>query len=121
MTDPNATPRPRLSTLGAIYVTHHAAQDYLREGVPRPAGLEEARRTLTALLLDAYVQGDGELREGEQTTVRRRDKRTGLDLSARVTLSGRLIVVVGCTARDLVEGRGNTAARRERRAREGGQ
>jgi len=90
MTD---TPKPRLSEEGQIYVTLRAAQQWLEAN--DFAGLEEARRDLTELMLDAYRT------TGDQ--VRLRASRDKLDLQARVTVDGRLLVVRDIHVRALVQ------------------
>jgi hypothetical protein len=96
--DPSHPPKPRLSSEGQIYVTLAAAEQWLDAN--DFGGLEEARRDLTELLLDAYRQ------DGDPGQVRYRSKSEGIDLQARVVPEGRLIVVVSIHVRDHVSGRG---------------
>jgi hypothetical protein len=60
MTDPNAKPKPRLSAEGHVFVSLAAAQQYARAmRMDDVRELEEARRDLTELMLDAYrTDGD---------------------------------------------------------------
>lgn len=85
----------RLSAEGQIYVTAAAAQQYMAD-MPGVRGIEEARRELTEIMLDAYRTEGG--------AVRARNRQRALDLSARVVQEGRLLVVVSVTCRDLTEG-----------------
>lgn len=100
MTDPNqGQPKPRLRTVGQVYVTLAAAREYAaasRQTHVRALGEEEARRELTELLLDAArITGDTE------TPERWRYRRTSanIDISARIVREGDLMVVVSITAR----------------------
>lgn len=108
MTDPSATPKPRLATLGQVYVTLAAAEQYARaQGI---SGTEEARRELTDHALDAYVTGDHELGP-EPVPCRVRIRRLGLDLTLRVAREGRLLIVTTAEVRDLNEGHGDETRR----------
>jgi hypothetical protein len=84
--------RPRLATLGQVYVTLTAAEQYAKQ---RSLRIEEARRELTELLLDARV-----LDEAPPMRIRARSRATQIDVSARVLREGRLLVVVSVEARD---------------------
>ncbi len=95
MTDPNATPRPRISAEGHVYVTLAAAEQYAR--AMRIDGIEEARRDLTEVMLTAHRTDGG--------SVRARIKPRGIDLSARVVAEGPLLVVTSVEVRDLNQGR----------------
>lgn len=88
--------RPRLGTLGQIYVTLTAAERYAEEQRLRP---EEARRELTELLLDARVQ-----EEGQTMRVRARSRTTQIDVSATVVREGRLLVVTSIHSREHLRG-----------------
>lgn len=61
----------------------------------RHSQIEEARRELTELLLDARL---GE--EGPPALYRARSRATQLDISARVVQEGRLLVVLAVSARE---------------------
>lgn len=112
MTDPAQPTRPRLATLGQVYVSLAAAEQYQRaQGI---AGLETARRELTEHMLDAYVTGDRDLGP-TPVPCRARIRRLGLDLTAQVVVEGRLLVVTTASARDVNEGRGDVEAQRRRR------
>lgn len=96
--------KPRLGAEGQVFVSLRAAEQWLDAN--DFTGIEEARRDLTELLLDAYrTDGDPEL-------VRYRSKAQRLDLYARIAREGRLLVVVSVSPRDLVGSAGNKAARR---------
>ncbi len=103
MTDPNAKPKPRLREIGQVYVTLAAAESYAESESLR---IEEARRELTEIALDAYVTGDGALESGRATNCRARPKQQAVDLSLTVVQEGRLLVVVAVSARDLNESPG---------------
>jgi hypothetical protein len=83
---------PRLMALGQVYVTLTAAEQYARQ---RGLRIEEARRELTELLLDARVQD-----ETSPMRVRARSRLTQIDVSARVSREGRLLVVVSLDSKD---------------------
>lgn len=93
--------QPKLCEVGQVYVTLAAARQYAEsarhvyaEG--ETLQIEEARRELTELLLDAHrVQGDTETPE----RWRFRRQSVGVDLNVRIAREGRLLVVVGLTAR----------------------
>lgn len=85
--------RPRLGAQGQIYVTLAAARQYL-EAVDVPGDIETARRELTELMLDARQNPD------DPGAYRARSHATGLDLSARVSVEGRLHVVVHVSVRE---------------------
>lgn len=86
-------PRPRLGDAGGhLYVTMAAAQRFAAFGGMQ---LEEARRQLTLLLLDAKLQ-----REGEPSHWRARSRSTGLDIKATVVREGPLLVVLSCNVRE---------------------
>lgn len=79
-----------LAQAGAVYVSHSAAATYARE---EDIGVEEARRELTELFLDArQVQGDA-----SQWRVRSRSAE--VDATARVERDGRLLVVTSVSVR----------------------
>lgn len=84
---------PRLVTLGQVYVTLTAAEQYARQ---RSLRIEEARRELTEILVDHGRV----LEETSPIRVRARSRATQIDLSARVSQEGRLLVVVSIEARD---------------------
>ena len=88
----DATAGDRLSSRGHVYVTLAAAERYAEE---RHLRIEEARRELTEILLDARI-GD----EGPPMHVRSRSRTAGLDVSATISREGRLLVVVSVHARD---------------------
>jgi len=89
----NAPPKPRITTEGHVYVSIAAAEQYARAMSMDPVReLEEARRDLTELMLDAYRTETG--------TVRMRNNKRGLDISARVAKEGRLLVIVSVETRD---------------------
>lgn len=84
---------PRLVTLGQVYVTLTAAEQYARQ---RSLRIEEARRKLTELLIDHGRVID----ETPPMRVRARSRATQIDVSVRVSQEGRLLVVVSIEARD---------------------
>lgn len=86
-----------LHETGTVYVTLAAAQTFARA-----AGLqmEEARRRLTELLLDARRMGETDS-GAEQWRVRSRT--TGLDIGAHVAREGRLAVIVHVQVREVPE------------------
>src|SRR5690606_3394265 len=85
--------RPLLSELGTIYVTRAAARSYAES---MRLGEEEARRELTCLMLGAHRT---EAAPGKPELWRARTRRTGVDVSARVSVEPPLVVVVACSAR----------------------
>lgn len=94
MTD---APRPTLAELGAcVYVTLSAARTY---GAHERLRDEEARRELTEQLLDARRVEQGEESGGPQLW-RMRRRSTGLDVTARVAVEGKLHVVVAVNVRE---------------------
>lgn len=99
---PEDAGKPRLGTLGQVYVTLAAAEQYQRTTDMR---IEEARRDLTELLLDAREQTSG--------SYRYRRKSDGVDISARVVREGKLLVVVSVNARGY--GGGNETQAKDRR------
>lgn len=84
-----------LSQQGAVYVSHAAAATYARD---EDIGLEEARRELTELLLDARQVE----RDPDQWRLRRRSEQ--LDVTCRVVRDGRLLVVTSVHVRALNSG-----------------
>ena len=82
-----------LAELGTIYVTRAAARSYAEA---LRLGEEEARRELTCLLHDAHRT---EAAPGKPELWRARSRRTGVDVSARVSVEPPLAVVVACSAR----------------------
>jgi hypothetical protein len=101
-------PKPRLSTEGQIYVTLAAAEQYLAQAGSLE-GIESARRELTTLMLDAYRT------DGDPDCCRYRNSSRGIDLTARVSKEGRLIVVISAHVRDFNVGVGDRAAKQRRR------
>jgi hypothetical protein len=89
----------RLGATGNVYVTLAAARTYAEEyGLQE----EEARRELTVHLLDASRPASDQAREGGTELWRRRNRSSGIDISATVVRSGRLAVVVAVNVRDHV-------------------
>ncbi len=86
MTEPRA-----LADTGTVYVTLRAAREYARTV---DLGEEEARRELTALLIDARRRT-----EDAPPYERWRLRRGDVDISAMVSRDGRLAVVVTVEAR----------------------
>lgn len=99
--------KPRLSSEGQLFVSLAAAEQW--HDLNDFGGVEEARRDLTSLLLDAYRT------EADPDIVRYRSKSSGLDLQARVAREGRLIVVVSLNVRDINVGKGDRSAQAARR------
>lgn len=93
-----ATRGDTLATVGQIYVTPTAAAAFA--AVERIYSDEDARRELTELLIDAKQEED-------ETRWRMRVRSTGLDIQARVSREGRLLVVTHVNVRD-----GNVGGRR---------
>jgi hypothetical protein len=89
-------PRPTLAETGHVYVTLSAARTYADHERLKD---EEARRELTELLLDARRVEQGEQPGGPQLW-RMRRRSTGLDLTARIAVQGRLHVVVAVSVRE---------------------
>lgn len=86
--------RPRLSDRGQVYVTLAAAESYAAQ---RHLRIEEARRELTEVLVDHGRIQD----ETPPMRVRARSRTTQIDVSVRVSVEGRLLVVVSIAeARD---------------------
>ena len=83
-----------LGTTGQVYVTYAAAQDYAARA---DLQIEEARRELTELLLDATARA---AEPGRPEPWRLRSRTAGLDISARVVTHGRLRVVVSISVRE---------------------
>ncbi len=87
-----STPDPRgpsLGDTGNVYVTLAAAQSFARhEGTQ----IEEARKRLTALLVDAHRHGDKRTDTGAEEW-RCRSRPISLDIKAHVAREGRLAVV----------------------------
>lgn len=79
-----------LEQTGPVYVSHAAAATYASA---EDIGLEEARRELTELLLDARP------RESDPDQWRTRKRSTDLDLAARIARDGRLLVVTSVSVR----------------------
>lgn len=78
-----ATPaKERLHTIGTVYVTLAAAEQYLR-ACPRLSGVEAARRELTERMLDGHMVDDRKARARSQD----------VDITAIVVREGRLLVV----------------------------
>jgi len=92
---PAATPHTARKTLehcGHVYVTRAATVRFMQfTGMQ----FEAARRVLTEELLDAHF-----VELGPPTLFRARSSRTGRDISARVTMAGRLAVVVSIHVRE---------------------
>jgi hypothetical protein len=83
----------RLADEGTIYVTLSAAESYARAtGRDREHEIEEARRRLTEILIDARPVEGSRDRNSEQWRVRSRT--LGVDIQARVAYEGALCVVV---------------------------
>lgn len=113
--DPNAPPRPKLGTEGQIYVTLRAAEEWLAAN--DFGGVEEARRDLTELLVDAHRV------DSKPDQVRYRSRAEGLDLQAHVVPEGKLLVVASVQVREVTRGSrasrdGQQVRRLERRAEE---
>ena len=99
--------RPRLRDAGQVYVTHAAASAYARDAARvyaegRPLQIEEARRELTELAMEAKrIEGDTETPE----RWRFRRSSLGVDLTARIVRErsqysdATILVVVSITAR----------------------
>lgn len=85
----------RLGQVGALYVTEHASRAYARA---RNLSLEEARRELTELLLDATRPAP----RSDADLWRRRIET--LDVSARVVCERRLVLVMTVVARRRAHG-----------------
>jgi hypothetical protein len=95
--DPNATPKPRLAEEGQIYVTLTAAKAFATKmEMDLTHEIEEARRDLTEIMMQAYRSDGG--------GVRARIKARGIDLSAIVVREGPLLVVTSIEVRDLITG-----------------
>ena len=109
-TDPSST----LGAAGQLYVTLAAARSYA-EATGRPTAIEECRRELTELLLDAHLQEP--LAPGTAAKARYRSRTIGTDITARIALEGRLLVVVSVSARGF---RPVSGAERARRGVDGG-
>jgi len=84
-----------LADTGQVFVTLAAARSYAEY---EQLQLEEARRELTELLLDAHPSGTREPGRPERWRARR--KSTGLDLQASVVREGRLAVIVSINIRE---------------------
>ena len=82
-------PGETLADAGQVYVTQAAARAYAAAAGTLP---EEARRTLTELLLDARPLPEPAATGATQW--RHRSRTTGLDVTAHVVREGRLLVVV---------------------------
>ena len=92
MTPPD--PRgPALGSLGQVYVTLAAARTY---ATARGLLEEEARRELTERLLDARQK---ESEPGAPELWRYRSRAHGVDISARVSHEGPLLVIVTVSSR----------------------
>lgn len=91
---------PRLGQRGQIYVTLAAGQTFARDKdrAKGPMQIEEARRELTDLLIDAKCTREAE-GPGAVAQYRARSRTTGLDISAQVTTDGRLLVVTSVSVR----------------------
>lgn len=81
----------RLGDRGQVYVTLAAAEQYAEA---RRLSIEAARRELTELLLDARPHAS------DPAAWRARSRTTQIDITARVVIEGRLLVVVSAHARD---------------------
>lgn len=92
--------KPRLSEEGQIYVTLAAAEQWSRAN--DYGGIEEARRDLTELLLDAYRTGDP-----ADGMVRLRRTAERIDLQAHVSTESRLLVVTRVIVREYRGGAGD--------------
>jgi len=100
--------RPKLSTEGQIFVTLAAAEAWLEAN--DFSGVEEARRDLTRLLMDAHRV------ESEPHQVRYRSHADALDLEARVVEEDGLLVVVSINVRELAS-KGTRAAKHRQEVR----
>lgn len=76
----------------ALYVSLAAAQEYRRH--VRAANDEAARRQLTELLIDAKQSAT------DLSSWRMRSKSTGIDITARIAIECRLLVVAHVEVRD---------------------
>lgn len=81
----------RLADAGQVYVTMAAARSYAAAMSLRE---EEARRDLTELLLDAHRTDPG-----PPELWRYRSRAQGVDISARVSREGPLLVIVAASIR----------------------
>lgn len=91
--------KPTLADAGQVYVTLRATQDYAaasRTTHDEPLGIEEARRELTELLLDA-VRVEGDTETPERWRFRRKSEH--IDITARVVRERGGVSVVSVTAR----------------------
>lgn len=94
LTEPAPTdPRRYLAAEGQIYVTASAAAAYADARGLQP---EDARRELTTLLLEARR---GTTEPGKPELWRFRRQSAGVDISARVSREGPLLVVVSISVR----------------------
>ena len=84
---------PALGSLGQVYVTLAAARTY---AAARGLLEEEARRELTERLLEAHQK---EAESGAPELWRYRSRAGGLDISARVSREGPLLVIVSISVR----------------------
>lgn len=85
--------RPRLSQRGQIFVSLAAAAKFAEA---RRLRIEEARRELTEIMLDAREQSV----DGDRIKCRARSRSTQLDITAQIVQEGRLLVVISVDARD---------------------
>lgn len=95
----NASPEstsPRLGERGQVYVSLSAAERYAEA---RRLRVEEARREVTELLLDAKCTREAESHDGV-AHYRARSRQTQLDVSATVVREGLLLVVASVNVRE---------------------
>jgi len=85
---------------GQIYVSERAAREYA--AAVREPNVEIARQELTAVLLEARQHST------DLSLWRARSRSSGLDISARVDIQGKLLVVTQVSVRDF-----NTGGRRQ--------
>lgn len=83
---------PTLGRAGLLYVSHAAAARYAEQ---EDLEIEEARRELTELLADARQN------ESDPTQWRFRRRSEGLDITCRVAVDGKLLVVTSINARSI--------------------
>lgn len=94
-----ANPTPRLGERGQIFVSLKATETFARELTVidgKDWRIEESRRYLTELLIDAKVAHEDDV----PWKVRARSNKSGLDVSASVIREGRLLVVVAAHVRE---------------------
>lgn len=89
-------PRETLADGETLYVSLEAAREY--GAAERIHNDEVARRQLTDILIDASQAAD------DPTLWRARSRSSGLDISARVAIEGRLLVVTTVNVRSFAGG-----------------